>query len=244
MKRITTLVLGLVLSLSSLSRAADNIFWIDQFSVTSAPGTGNTLTGSGFGTMSGSFSNVTWEGTNLGSMSGNFSVNIAWQDVVGNGIPWTVDTALDAIVFDTEGDFLTAGTASITGATAPPGYYFCGLKTLICLNLSSTLDSEITISDGKGDRLYYGYATKGEYYEFAYTSGKSYVLDETITTTKDLSFFYSSDGGITKTEFTTGLDYDTGIKIGGCVCVPEPSGAVLLASVGLVLIVRRRRHLR
>ncbi|MBK8092132.1 MAG: PEP-CTERM sorting domain-containing protein [Verrucomicrobiaceae bacterium] len=196
--------------------------------------------------MSGNFSNVTWEGTNLGSMSGNFSVQIAWQDANSNGIPWSVDSGLDAIVFDTEpGDFLAAGTASITGATAPSGYYFCGLKTLICVNLSSTLESEISVASGKGERLYYGFGTKGEYYEVAYSASKTYTLDETITTTENLSFFYSNDGGTTKTEFTRGLDFDTGIKIGGCVCaVPEPSGAVLLASVGLVLIVRRRRHLR
>lgn len=230
----------------SLPAKAHECFWINNFTI--SPTLSNPLTGSGFGDFEGSFSSVNWTGTNLGTVSGTFSITAGWRDIdpIGSpGIPWSVDNTLDALVFDTDvGDILTFGTPTFNFTSMPAGYEVCETKALLCTIVSSGLEAEIKEKSDLGRTLYYGFGGKSEFYSFTF-DGKSNIieLDANVRSTDELSFFYSDDGGTTKTELTTGIEFDTGVKIGACLCpVPEPSTSFSLMIAGLAFLVRRRRY--
>lgn len=229
----------------SLPANGQECFWINNFSI--SPTLSNPLTGSGFGDFEGSFSSVNWTGTNLGTVSGTFSITAGWRDTdpLGSpGIPWSVDSTLDALVFDTAaGDILTFGTPTFSFTSLPAGYEVCETKALLCTIVSSGLETEIKANADLGRTLYYGFGGKSEYYSFAFDSKSNIIeLNESVKSTDELSFFYSDDGGTTKNELTTGIQFDTGVKIGACLCpVPEPSTSFSIMIAGLAFLVRRRR---
>lgn len=236
----------IIAAIFSLPAQAQECFWINNFTI--SPTLSNPLTGSGFGDFEGSFSSVNWTGTNLGTVSGTFSITAGWRDTdpFGSpGIPWSVDSTLDALVFDTAaGDILTFGTPTFNFTSLPAGYEVCETKALLCTIVSSGLESEIKANSDLGRTLYYGFGGKSEYYSFSF-DGKSNIieLDAQVKSTDQLSFFYSDDGGFTKNELTSGIQYDTGVKIGACLCpVPEPSTSFSLMIAGLAFLVRRRRY--
>ena len=238
-------LLSLAFPLSSVK--AQDCFFINDPVITSSPG--NPLTGSGFGNFQGMFSDVTWQGTNLGSISGTFDFTVGWSDQNQSttpGIPWTVDPSTGVILFDTDpGDILTFGNV-VLDAKLPDGYELCETKLLLCAWTDTPLSEELTKYEGLGYSLYYGYEKSSEFYEFTYSPLKGetqYIsFNDRVQTTDGLSFFYSNDGGNTVVEADNGLSFDTGVKVGGCVCpVPEPSGAISLLVAGMVFTFRRRR---
>lgn len=243
-KQLCSLIMLIAVAVSLTAKGSE-CFWINNFTI--SPTLSNPLTGSGFGDFEGSFSSVNWTGTNLGTVSGTFSITAGWRDIdpIGSpGIPWSVDSTLDALVFDTDvGDILTFGTPTFNFTSLPAGYEVCETKALLCTIVSSGLETEIKANADLGRNLYYGFGGKSEYYNFTF-DGKSNIieLDALVKSTDELSFFYSDDGGLTKNELTKGIEFDTGVKIGACLCpVPEPSTSFSLMITGLAFLVRRRR---
>lgn len=227
---------------------AQECFFIDNPVITSSPG--NPLVGAGFGLFEGKFSDVVWSGAGLGSLSGNFSIQVGWNDVNPSGsfgIPWSVDPTLNAVVFDTApGDSLLFGNQTLSLNGLPDGYALCETKFLSCIITEDPLTKELADYAAKGFDLFYGYGKEKSYYTFDFSTsgdGRSYVnLDPTIKTTEGLSFYYSAGEGDTMTEASSGLQFDTAVKIGGCLCpVPEPSGAFSILAAGMAFTLRRRR---
>lgn len=241
--RLCSIALFLATTLS-LPAADMECFWINNFTL--SPTLSNPLTGSGFGDFEGSFSSVNWTGMDLGTVSGTFTITAGWRDTdpFGSpGIPWSVDSNLDALVFDTSaGDILTFGTPTFSFSSLPAGYEVCETKTLLCTIVSTTLENEIKSNNDKGYSLYYGFGSKSEYYGFSFDGSSNIIeMNELVKSTDELSFFYSDDGGTTKTELSS-IEYDTAVKIGACLCpVPEPSTSFSIMIAGLVFLVRRRR---
>ncbi len=227
---------------------AKECFFIDNPVITSSPG--NPLVGGGFGLFEGKFSDVVWSGSGLGSLSGTFSFQVGWNDVDPSGsfgIPWSVDPTLNAVVFDTApGDSLLFGNQTLSLSGLPDGYELCETKFLSCIITEDPLTKELAEYAAKGYSLFYGYEKEKSYYTFDFSTsgdGRSYVnLDPTIKTTEGLSFYYSAGEGDTMTEASSGLQFDTAVKIGGCLCpVPEPSGAFSILAAGMAFTLRRRR---